>query len=294
MTFDMPALDLLVVGGLTIDRFPDGSSAPGGSVLHIARAAATRALRIGVATAVGPEPEAQAGLQELRRLTALIESSRGAATATFRHLEEPAGRRLWLERRGGAVELGADADDRIETQAILYGPIAEEVPPDALTGWESGPQRGAILQGWLRTTDQHDEVQPRPLSALSDALVEALGGFDLLVASREDLLAEARDPSHQLRSMRRVFGPGPTLVVTDGVDGVWVDAGQSAAASEPWHLPVPWRVEEVPTVGSGDIFAAFMLPMPDGDYSADRLTRQAEAAMRVVAEVLEERAPSRG
>lgn len=293
MTFDMPALDLLVVGGLTIDRFPDGSSAPGGSVLHIARAAATRALRIGVATAAGPEPEAQAGLKELRRLTAPVERSRGAATATFRHLEAPAGRRLWLERRGAMVALGADADNRTGTRAILYAPIAEEVPTEALMGGAPAIQRGAILQGWLRTTDQHDEVHPRPLSALSHALVEALGGFDLLVASREDLLAEARDPSHQLRSMRRVFGPGPALVVTDGIDGVWVDAGQSAFASKPRHLPVPWRVEEVPTVGSGDIFAAFMLPMPDGDYSPDRLTQKAGAAMRVVAEVLEERSMSR-
>ena len=41
-----PPLDLLVVGSLTIDRFADGSLAPGGSVLHATRSAVDQAVGV--------------------------------------------------------------------------------------------------------------------------------------------------------------------------------------------------------------------------------------------------------
>lgn len=280
MTPESPLLDLLVVNGLTIDRFPDGSSAPGGPGLHIVRAAAPRGLGIGVITAAGPEPEARAGLDELRRSAALVESTPGKVTTTFRHRESAKGRRLWLERRGQAVDFEAAAHDRIRTRAILFAPVAGEIPTDALEerglAWE--PERGAILQGWLRTTDKSREVRPTRLSALDGALVAALSEFDLLVASREDLLAEADNPYDQVRSLREVFGRGPTLIVTDGPEGIWIGSAHRWRIFAPRHLPVPWRVEGVSTVGSGDIFAAFLL-----------MGRRLKAPMRVVAEVLEER-----
>src|SRR5688572_17348215 len=99
MTPDSPPLDLVVLGGLTIDRFADGSSSPGGSVLHIARAAAPRGLRVGIVTHAGPEPEARAGLEELHHLATIVESSPQPATTSFRHQETPEGRQLWLGLR---------------------------------------------------------------------------------------------------------------------------------------------------------------------------------------------------
>jgi len=287
MTPAPPPLDLLVVGGLTIDRFPDGTSVPGGSVLHIARAAASRGLRTGIVTAAGPEPEAQAGLAELRQLTALVEAAPGTATATFRHREAPEGRRLWLETSGGTVALAADAVDRIRTNAILFAPVADEVAADALTVWGEPWTRAAILQGWLRATDERGEVHPRSLATLSEAHRAALGDFDLLLASREDLLAEASDPHTQLQSLRRAFGHVRVLVVTDGAEGVWIGTAHPWRVFEPVHRPVPWRVDEAQTVGAGDILAAFMAV--DDQLRPGPVDRAADAAMRVVAEVLEER-----
>jgi sugar/nucleoside kinase (ribokinase family) len=290
MTPDSPPLDLLVVGGLTIDRFADGSSVPGGSVLHIARAAAPRGIRVGVVTAAGPEPEAQAGLDELHRAATLVESSHVPATTSFRHVETADGRRLWLGPRAAPVGPGAVARNRIETRAILFAPLAGEVPVESLTAWDATWARGAILQGWLRTTDEGDEVRPLPLSALGGAVARALRGFDLLVASREDLLAEAAEPYDQLQSMRRAFGRRPTLVVTDGPNGAWIRLEHSAVDGNSWHIPVPRRVENVPTVGSGDVFAAFML---GGGWqrpaAAGFVRMRVELAMRVVAEMLEDR-----
>ena len=280
-------LDLVVIGGLTVDRFADGSAAPGGSVLHIARAAAHRDLRVGVITSAGPEPEAQQGLDELRRLSALMESTPGGVTTTYRHRESAEGRRLWLERRGAAVLLPADAYGRIRTSAILYAPVAGEVGPEALTVWDDSWMRGAILQGWLRATDPSGEVRPQPLSALDGPLVEALSGLDLLVASREDLLAESDDPHRQLKSLRRTFGRRPMLIVTDGIEGVWLGTAHRWRIFEPQHLAAPWTVEGASTVGAGDIFAAFMtMRSRDSTIGADQ---HAASAMRIVAEELESR-----
>jgi sugar/nucleoside kinase (ribokinase family) len=269
--------DLLVIGGLTIDRFADGSSAPGGSVLHIARAAVPRGIRVSIVTAAGPEPEARAGIAELGQVAAWV--AWGDATATFVHADSPEGRLLRRERAGGPISLARVAARN--PRAILAAPIADEMTADDLQRLDAASTRGAILQGFLRSFAADGEVQPLPLSALPPELVAELRQFDLLVASGEDLRGEAAEPSDQLTALRRVFGPRPALVVTDGVAGAWMERE---------HLPVPRRVDGVPSVGAGDIFAAFMLaggwpvPTPVG------FTRQrAEEAMRVVADALEER-----
>jgi sugar/nucleoside kinase (ribokinase family) len=104
------------------------------------------------------------------------------------------------------------------------------------------------------------------------------------------LLAEAAEPYDQLQSMRRAFGRRPTLVVTDGPNGAWIRLEHSAVDGNSWHIPVPRRVENVPTVGSGDVFAAFML---GGGWqrpaAAGFVRMRVELAMRVVAEMLEDR-----
>lgn len=272
--------DLLVIGGLTVDRFPDGSSSPGGSVLHIARAAAPRGMRVAVITVAGPEPEAQAGLDELRGLTARVDSTEAESTATFIHRDSPGGRRLWLERSGGSIQL-ADIDSPDAPRALLLAPIADEVATEELAHLDTVPTRAAILQGYLRSIAADGEIRQLPLSGLAAGLVGALSRFDLLVASREDLMGEAAEPWDQLVALRARVGPRPALVVTDGVNGAWI---------EDEHLRAPRVVEGVPSVGAGDIFAAFMLaeawPRP---AAGGFLRHRVEDAMLVVAEVLEER-----
>ena len=174
-----------------------------------------------------------------------------------------------------------ELDPRELPGAILVAPIADEVSTDDLTRLDAASTRGAILQGFLRSFAPDGEVRPRQLSALAPELVAELSQFDLLVASREDLLGEAAEPPDQLAALRGCLGPGPELVVTDGVRGVWLERE---------HLPVPWRVDGVPSVGAGDVFAAFMLAEPwPRERSGSFVRQRAEAAMRVVAEVLEER-----
>ena len=277
-----PALDLLVVGGVTIDRFADGSSAPGGTAVHVARSTAPRGVRLGVLTSAGPEADAERGLAELHERAALVEATPHAASPTFRHHETQEGRVLWLERLGGPVRVGVADRDRIETRAVLYAPIAAEIEVDALEVWDGATPRAGILQGWLRTTQEGIAVAPLPLASLSPAVVTALGGFDLLVASREDLVADAVSPQDQLTALRTRFGPRPALVVTNATEGLWIDVDGSCE-----HVPAPWIVRDAPTVGAGDILAAFLI-VPPADPSASWRQR-AEGAMRVVAEDLDRR-----
>jgi sugar/nucleoside kinase (ribokinase family) len=277
------ALDLLVIGGLTIDRFADGSSAPGGTVLHVARAAAGRGLRLGVVTVAGPEPEADAGLDELRQLAQHLEVAPHAASATFGLQEDAAGRRLRLVRCGGQVQLDPATAARRTARAVLYAPIAGEIDLQTLGGARGELATGAILQGWLRTLTEGAEVRPLRSASLPSDLRSRLGELDVLVASREDLLAEASRPADQLAELRRAFGSGPHLVVTDGRDGLLLG---HAGGGEPERLPVPWLVDDVPTVGAGDVLAAFLIA---GSPSVAGWRESAATAMRVVAEELDKR-----
>lgn len=276
MTPGSPPLDLLVVGGLTIDRFDDGSSAAGGSVVHIARAAESHAIRIGVVTVAGPEPQAQAALQELRRLTATLDWTDADRTLTFTHHEEATGRHLRLESTGGRVQLDPEAVARART--VLVAPLADEVGVDQLARLGRERPLAAILQGFLRSVADDGAVRPLHLSALAPGLVDALSGFDLLVASREDLAAEGPNPRDQLAALRRVFGSRPELLITDGLEGVW---------TEREHLAVPRTISGVSTVGAGDILAAFITAW--SAPPAPSLSSRAEDAMQIVAEVLEAR-----
>jgi sugar/nucleoside kinase (ribokinase family) len=300
MTSEAPRdglLDLLVIGGLTIDRFAGEQVAPGGSVLHATRAAAHAGLRTAIVTAAGEEPTAAAGIDELQRLAAHVEVQPAGETIRFRHRESPAGRRLWLENGGGAIDLDHDAAGRIRTRAVLFAPVASEVGPGILRRahelWSPGTwTHGAILQGWLRRASHGREVVPLTPSELSDDLVGALARLQVLVASREDLLAADALPARQLAVLRARVGDGPVLVVTDGPEGVWMDDGASSLR----HLPAPWRVEGVPMVGAGDAFAALFvagLASKPAGFPAD-LDALAMRAMRDVAELLAARRSGSG
>jgi sugar/nucleoside kinase (ribokinase family) len=281
---DRDVIDLVVVGGLTIDRF-DGRLVPGGSVLHATRSAAHAGLRTAVVTMAGPEPTAGSGLDELARLATQLTVQPAPETIRFRHRETEAGRRLWLEARGGTMDPAHTSGP--QGAAILFAPVASEVPADALEDRDAVRRRGAILQGWLRRAAAGGEVEPIRPDALDAGLLAALARLDVLVASREDLAAAADAPPAQLGALRAQVGPAPVLVVTDGHEGVWLDDGNG----ETRHLAAPWRVSGVPMVGAGDAFAALFVTALGTADVRDRLgvDAAAERAMRGVAEMLEAR-----
>jgi hypothetical protein len=278
-------LDLLLVGGLTVDRFADGGSAAGGSVLHAARALAggDRGVTIGCVTAAGPEPEGRRGLAELRQRCASVNAAPHPATATFKHRASAGGRQLWLEQAGGPVSPPGHLVEGAAA-AILFAPVADEVGADWLRSPQDARFRAAVLQGWLRSVAPDGRVSARSLRDLEPVLASELATLDLIVASREDLLADAELPDHQLGALRSAFGRRAVMIVTDGIDGVWLDIPSNGPDRDRRdHLPVPYLVDDSAAIGAGDMLAAFLAVLANdrGDWHA-----AVAAAMLAVAETL--------
>lgn len=248
-----PRPDLLIVGGLTIDRLADGSFAPGGSVLHATRALHRNA-SIEVLTVAGDEPLAQAGLTELRLLARRVVCVPAPQTIAFRHGESPRGRRSWLEPVSARI-VGDQGGAGLRARRVLFAPVAGEIGPELLRAWSGPATRAAILQGWLREAGPDGAVVQVGLHRLDERLAGELDRLDLLVASREDLLAEGSRPAEQLAALRRRLPRPPLLVVTDGVRGARIDL----LGEEPRSLPPPRVVDTVADVGAGDVFAASLL-----------------------------------
>jgi sugar/nucleoside kinase (ribokinase family) len=275
-----PILDLLVVGGLTVDHFGERSAA-GGSVLHATRAAVHAGVRLAALTAADSEPDALTGLAEIAASGQLLHQD-ARTTIGFGHRETRAGRILTFEAAGAPLTLSAEQVDELRPTAVLLAPVAGEIGAATVTssaGRAWRPLRAAILQGWLRLLEVGRVVKPLPLRGLPPELVAALAELAVLVASREDLLADGSDPQAQLAALRSAVGPGPILVVTDGVEGAWFDVDGGIG-----HVPVAFRVDRVATVGAGDAYAA-ILAVRLATGSAQLRAAMADAA-QAVAEIL--------
>lgn len=244
--------DLLIVGGLTIDRFADGSTAAGGSVLHAARATVAAGRRVATITAAGPEPEAAAAVEELASMgPSLVHDVPGSIRY---EIQELAGRRR-LTLEAPAADLRVTEADVAAFQAVrvLLAPVAGELSVESVVAARRMPLVVGALQGWLRSLEPGKMVRPLPLASLAPELDEALDHLDALVASEEDLAAVGADPVAQLVTLRRQVGDRPLLVVTTGADGAWVDDGSGRH-----HLPAPHFVKGISTVGAGDVLAALL------------------------------------
>jgi sugar/nucleoside kinase (ribokinase family) len=281
-------LDLLVVGGLTVDRFADGQSLPGGSVMHAVRALRATSARVGVVTLAGDEPAARDGLRELGETAAAVHVEPAERSIGFLHAEVPTGRRLTFERSAGLLACPARA---VRPATVLFAPVADELGPSLGGQAYEGARRGAILQGWLRELRPGRVVRQLPLSALPEQLISTLATLDLLVASHEDLAAVGPTPSAQLEALRASIGTGPVLVVTNGAAGAWVDHSPAAAGgAERWHVATGRTVANVNTVGAGDVLAAALLLAWPTTVTRPTLTNAIQRAMAVVESVLAGRA----
>jgi sugar/nucleoside kinase (ribokinase family) len=274
---------LLIAGGLTVDRFPDGRRAPGGSVLHAGLAAAAEGAEITTLTVAGDEPEARDGLARLAALGDVI-GQPADATTTYRHEERDGRRVLIYEAAGGMVD-----PRRVRTEVppdvLLAAPIAGELPAAVLSAMREAvrPRLTVLLiQGWLRRLELGAEVHPLPLSHVPEPLWAAFAEADAVVVSTEDLAEVPADPFVQAADLRARIGAGPLLVVTLGDRGHLLDdpAADRLAASVPRRV-----VDGVPAVGAGDTFGAALAvglaqglgPVAAADAATERVIRMLEA-----------------
>ncbi|MGH2357881.1 MAG: PfkB family carbohydrate kinase [Candidatus Limnocylindria bacterium] len=247
-------VDLLVVGGLTIDRFADGRLASGGSVTHAGLAAAGLGARIATLTVCGDEPEAAAGIARLRRQGPVIRQP-SPTTVTFAHSERD-GRRVLVFERGCHPLADPAIRQAPRARVALLAPIADELPPGAIEALRrsAAAERVVLLaQGWLRSLRPGEEVAPLALDQLAPEVLASFSTVDAIVLSTEDLADGAGDPFAQARLLREVVGTRPLLAVTLGADGFILDdpSAPRLVASVPRRV-----VRGVPSVGAGDAFGA--------------------------------------
>lgn len=284
MPSDPPPLDLLIVGGLTIDRFADGRAAPGGSVLHAAEAVRRDGVRLVALTAAGDEPEAAAGLDRLGTLGDVVRQP-APATTTYRHAERDGRRVLVFE--GGSAPIDSSAVAHCPRPDVaLLAPIGDELPAATVNRVREllAPRLTVqLIQGWLRRLVPGREVEPLPLGEVDPELWRMFAAADAVVLSAEDLAGESTDPFAQVAELRRRLGSGPIVVLTLGTEGYVLDDPRSdrVVAEVPRTV-----VQRVPTVGAGDTFgAAFAVGLGSGH---DPATAAHAASERVIA-VLEAR-----
>ena len=245
--------DLLIIGGLTVDRLDDGSTVAGGSVLHGARATVAAGRSVATITVAGQERVALAALDELAALGPSL--VRSVADSIWFEIRESGGRRrLTLEAAGEELMVTTEAVGSFRPGAVLLAPVARELSVASVVAARSSPVLVGALQGWLRSLEPGKVVRPLPLAALPDDLSESFSHFDALVASEEDLSAMGADPTAQLVALRRHVADRPLLVVTTGADGAWVDD----ATRGRHHHPAPREVDGASTIGAGDTLAALL------------------------------------
>lgn len=271
--------ETLIVGGLTIDRFADGRSAPGGSVIHSGRAAVAEGSTVAFLTVAGDEPEARAGLRTLADLGALIHQP-APATTTYRHDERDGRRVLRLEAATDAIS--ADAGLPESPRVVLLAPIAGELPPPTIVGLRA--RLGAamtvlLLQGWLRRLEVGRVVEAIRLEAVAADVWSALSDADAIVLSTEDLAESPDDPFTQAAALRRHVGAKPVVVLTLGVQGYLLDdpGADEVTAAMPRRV-----VTSVPTVGAGDTFGVvFAIHLARGSTAAAAASAAGEAVIRL-------------
>ncbi len=276
--------ELLIVGGLTVDRFADGTSAPGGSVLHSGIAAAAEGAELTFLTVAGPEAEAVSGLDRLRQLGTVVHQP-VPATTTYVHTEED-GRRVLVYEAATAPIDPQQVDGLAGSDVVLVAPIADELPApglDELIDALHPPLAVFLIQGWLRRLELGERVHPLAPGEVPKELWDAFGRADAIVLSAEDLADAPEDPFVQSAAIRALVGAGPLIVLTFGAEGYLLDdpAADRVVASVPRRV-----VEGVPMVGAGDTFgAALALHLGRGVAPA----AAAEAATDAVIRVLEAR-----
>jgi sugar/nucleoside kinase (ribokinase family) len=276
--------ELLIVGGLTIDRFTDGSEAPGGSVIHSGRAAVADGVRPSILTVAGDEPAARIGLDQLRSFADVVVQP-SPATTTYRHTDVDGRRVLILDAEPAPLTV-PDSISATPDVALL-GPIAAELPAATIRGLRAAlaPRCEVMLiQGWLRRLEVGQPVHPLPLDAVAPELWKAFGAADAIVVSTEDLAEAPEDPFAQAAALRRHLGPSPVLFVTLGADGYVLDdpSADRVVGSVPRRV-----IEGVPMVGAGDTFGAVLaLHLGRGASPA----AAADAATEGVIRMLERRA----
>ena len=231
-------LDYVVVGHCALDRQPDGTMLPGGTVLYSALTAAQLGMRVGVLTAGEPEALVSA-LAPYRDAFELVVVP-AATTTTFENIPTPQGRKQTLHAWAGLIQPEMLPQDWRDATVLHLGPIADELPAES---WGAALDHSqwpvTTPQGWLRRWNAlPGAIRHVPL-ALPETLCARLRVA--VISDEEEAVAGAFAREIAAHSISAItHGPG-------GAELLIGDTGTHIAA-------FPTIV--VDETGAGDVFAA--------------------------------------
>jgi sugar/nucleoside kinase (ribokinase family) len=234
-------IDYLIVGHVTEDLSPEGSSL-GGAVTFAGLTAHALGKNVGVLTAAASTID----LQPLRELQVQVLDSN--ATSTFQNIYEPAGRRQQISSRADDLKLEMLPTEWSSVEILHCAPIANEVDA-AFTTKVSSQWLCLTPQGWLRHWDDQGKISHRQWESMRLYLTPS----SIVVLSLEDI-------GGTLEAANVIARECHILAITLGADGAMVYAGDESR-----HLKAP-TVKPVDPTGCGDIFAAtFFVCLEQGD-----------------------------
>ncbi len=227
----LEAVDYLLVGHVTVDLTPSGPRL-GGTASYSALAARALGLRVGIVTSAA----ADAPLGELAGIP--IVNVPSEYSTTYENIQTLEGRKQILHYRAAPLTYEHVPEIWRKAPMVHLAPLARELSAETMLQF-SAPLTGLTPQGWLRAWDEQGHVTP----CTWDEAGKVLPHIGAMVISREDVGGDEEQIEFFAHHVR-------LLAVTEGAAGSVLY----------WHGDRrrfrPPQVEEVDSVGAGDIYAA--------------------------------------
>ncbi len=240
-------IDLLAVGHVARDEFPDTPWRLGGTALYAAVAAARLGRRVALVTRVG-SGEREALEQRCRDERIELHALSSIVTTTFAFRYDEEGRRqLTLRARAKGISREDVAGRLRVPRAVVYASIAHELSP-GLLGAISAPASVLVAQGYLRGWEADGTVVSREWTE-AKAMLGAVGAA---VVSEDDLGGD-------LAQAQRWSQTTPVVVTLAERGARIFDGGRTH------DVPGFRAARVVDQTGAGDAFAAGLaLALADG------------------------------
>lgn len=230
VTAPIDPIDYLIIGHLTCDRTPQGCQL-GGTAAYAALMARSLGLRPGIVTSTDPELPLDA-LRDIPVVNYIAEH-----TTTFENIHIQQERQQTIAGVANSLGYHHIPDSWRKAPIIHLAPVAQELETNIVRAL-SNPLIGLTPQGWLRRWDQHGRISIAEWP-------EAAFVFQHTGA----VVISINDIGHDQAILEEFITACPILAVTAGEEGSDIYWNGDVRRFRP--LPV----DEVDTVGSGDIFA---------------------------------------
>ena len=234
------AVDVVVVGHVTLDRTPRGTR-PGGAAYYAAVTAHRQGLRVGFLTSFGPDFPREALPPELSVVNVASPRTTVFRIGPGRVADGRRVRELAVLERAADLEAAALPDEWQDVGLAALCPVTGEVDP-ALAAALAEASMVALPQGWMRQRGAGGAVSPQPWE---DA--------DLVLPHVQALVVSVEDIEPFQKEALEWFQRVPLGAVTRGADGAILFVNGDRYGVEP-----DVAVEKDDT-GAGDVFATTLL-----------------------------------